>query len=193
MLKKYTIATTVLTASVLLVSASEAPKNIATTQAHPAAQMIMKQGGEMPQMMVQLPLTGDKVTDEKIRALHKEMEDKIKAIRDDYQAKIKAVIGDKKIINRGNGTTTPPAWGRGGRFDNASGTPRGTTTRPMMDRMRNDQIGTGTPREGREGRPMMMQGNGMPRGPEVRGAMTGDSNEDAKPEGIIGFFGRFFR
>jgi hypothetical protein len=146
-------------------------------------------------------MTGDKATDDKIKALQKEMEDKIKAIRDDYQAKIKAVIGDKKIINRGNGTTTPPAWGRGGRFDNASGTPRGATTRPMMDRMHDDEgddrrdgpMGTGTPHEGRDGRPMMMQGNGMPRGPEVRGAMVGDSNEEAKTEGIIGFFSRFFR
>jgi hypothetical protein len=116
MLKKYTLATIVLSASVLLASASEAPKNTTTAAARltPSGQMMVRQGEGMAQMMpLPLPMTGDKATDDKIKALQKEMEDKIKAIRDDYQAKIKAVIGDKKIINRGNGTTTPPAWGRG--------------------------------------------------------------------------------
>lgn len=203
MLKKYTIATTVFCASVLIGSAAEAPKNTATSQARPTGQMMMRQGETMPPMPASMPvpMTGDKATDEKIKALQKEMEAKIKAIHDEYQAKIKALIGDKKIINNGNGSTTPPAWGRGGRFDNATGSPRGTTTRPMMDRMRDEEgedrrdgyNGTGTPREGRDGRPMMMQGNGMPRGPEVRGASTGEANEGNQSEGIIGFFSRFFR
>ncbi|MCX6756746.1 MAG: hypothetical protein NTW35_01140 [Candidatus Nomurabacteria bacterium] len=51
-------------------------------------------GGQPP-----IPMTGDSVTDAKIKALAIEMETKIKNIRDEYQVKIKEVIGTRKINN----------------------------------------------------------------------------------------------
>ncbi len=46
-----------------------------------------------------IPMTGDSLTDAKIKALAIEMETKIKNIRYEYQVKIKEVIGTRKINN----------------------------------------------------------------------------------------------
>lgn len=50
----------------------------------------------MPAALPPMVATGDQKIDEKIRALHKEMEGKIKAIRDEYQKKVRALVGERK-------------------------------------------------------------------------------------------------
>lgn len=51
-----------------------------------------------PAMMLEenVPLTGDKMVDDKIKALVKERNDKLKAIHEEFQRKLKELIGERK-------------------------------------------------------------------------------------------------
>lgn len=181
-MKKYSIASMVFIAALSFAAAEE---KVTTTSVRAVPAMMIR--GEA--MMAQpLPLmTGDKVTDEKIKALQTEMEAKIKAIREEYQAKIKAVIGDKKLL-------AP----RGGMM---ATTTSGTGTRMMMREVRQEirddakangeNVGYGMRNDRANENMENHEGMGMPKGPQVRGAMTDEG--EGEGQGIIrAFFGRLF-
>lgn len=162
----------------------------------PVAQTLPPQGenknSEVRENSIQgqgpIPMTGDSVTDTKIRALIAEMDAKIKAIRDDYQSRIKTVIGNRKIVN--NGTSTRPMMPKGPESDS----PRfGSSTRPVEGRDNQDN------RNERGDSPQNIGSstdyrNNFPRrdGGEVRGTNTENVGQ-AVGDGVTTRFKNFFR
>ena len=173
-MKKYIIATGLLSLSVFVASAEGG---------RPQVQMMM------PPVMT----TGDATKDAQIKALQTEMEAKIKVIRDDYQARIKAIVGDSKprvastTPRRGvmmmRGSTTPPMMEREdheGRDGGRDGMMRGSSTEPERMMM---QGSTTRPRPNGE----------TPRKPMVQNTESnGNVQPPQVPQAPQGFFSRFF-
>lgn len=78
------------------VSYTQGQAMVRTSQA--GAPAVGGQGqGQMMQVQMVAPTTGDPAVDAQLAALTKEMEAKIKAIREEYGVKIKAAIGTRKL------------------------------------------------------------------------------------------------
>lgn len=75
-----------------------------------------------PAMMLEenVPLTGDKAVDDKIKALVKERNEKLKAVHEEFQRKLKELIGERKEMRAS--TTDARRLEMQNKMMNASGT-----------------------------------------------------------------------
>lgn len=188
-MKKYTIATSVIVATLTFVSAQnygEKPtrleemkqasmQKMMRSTSSPAEMGKMMEKGIMPLLGVSIMMTGDQETDAKLKALQVEMEGKIMAIRNEYQAKVKAIVGDR------NGIAKPPTVGMMG-----STTPRRGDARMMQ----------GTSTEGspsyKEGDTRKMEMQMKRPQPEMGATMDRPQPPQQQEEGFRGFFERLF-